>query len=106
MEKKLLKISVITSILGILILTAYTFLTSVESSFELSGEGDELEISGKISLISERGNTTFLEIKPTSNINAILFNKGFYELKEGKFSELKGKIEVYKGEKEIIVEDL
>lgn len=105
-EKTLLKLSLITSIAGISLLFFISVNADDEAQFQLLDEGDFTVVEGEIVKSGTSGNITFLEVKPTRTVKAVVFDKDYLELEEGETIELRGTVEKYKGEKELIVEEM
>lgn len=104
-ETTLLKIAVIISLAGLVLL--YIISDEIElseSSIEKINKGDigeVVKVSGVINSITATDKVTFLTIEKTGEIKVIVFDKLDY-LEEGMYIEVIGEIEEYKGEREVI----
>jgi len=111
-DETLLKLSLVTGIVGIIVLFSITKMTEVQA-IEIANAkeylGKTVLMSGNITSmsISEKG-TIFLKISDkTGEINAVIFKNlvsklSGYDLKKGMQVQIQGKINKYEGELEII----
>lgn len=105
-EKTLLKISLITTITGILILLFISLsIKDEEQPFQLIDNNNFVTISGNVEQISSINNVTFLRIRQNKPITAIIF-EDYIQFKRGDFVELRGTVEEYEGQKELVVEEM
>ncbi len=106
MKKILLKISLITSIIGICSLFVIFLFSDVEQVEALDiiyqEDNSVVKIKGFVSDISVRKNITFLKIDMP--FNAIVFDN--VNFSKGDLLELSGSITEYKDEKELIVDKI
>lgn len=108
-DKTLLKISLICSIFGILTLIFISHKIEIPITDIKEINKDQLDqkikIKGEISSITPLDDLTILIIDDsTGEIKAILFDK--IELKQNTIVEISGTIEEYKGEVEIIIDNI
>ncbi|MBU1198268.1 MAG: hypothetical protein KKF46_05105 [Nanoarchaeota archaeon] len=107
-DSLLLKIALITSIVGIGVL-AVILLTSGLQEIDIS-EAKELDedaaimITGIVERITTKDDFSIINIKKQEEITVIVFDK--VNLSKGQRVEITGKTAEYKGEKEIIAEKI
>ncbi len=105
-EKTLLKLSLIVSITGIALLFFISVYAESNENFQLLGEGDFAVVRGQVLTARTSGNITFLRVAPEGAITAVIFGNDYLALGEGDNVEMRGVVEEYKGEKELIVEEM
>lgn len=106
-EKTLLKISLLTSIIGTILLFFISLsITENEQSFQLVKDGDYTVISGKIGKVSSTGNVTFVTMYQTKPVTAVIFEKEYLNLAEGDSVEMRGNVKDYNGQKEFVAEEI
>lgn len=115
-DETLLKLSLISSIIGIILL--FVFAQSLEAERIDIGEidksfiGKNVEVYATISSISEsKGNYFFKLNDKTGNINAVIFKNTAASLDTARFKKgmqivIKGKISEYEGNMEIIIDKI
>ena len=107
-EKKLLKIALICSLIGLLILFIFSDNISIEekdiSKIEDEDIGNNVKIIGKVNRITNTDKVAFLGIsqETTKEITVVLFKDKNISLLPGMRVEITGSVEDYNGEKEII----
>lgn len=105
-DSLLLKIALVTSIIGlgflVLILTT-TGLQEIDISEAKELEEDQaVKIIGTVERITVKEGFSIINLRKEEEITVIMFDK--VNLSKGQRIEVSGKIEEYKGEKEIIAE--
>ena len=109
-EKTLWKISLITVLLGLIILFFYTEKVELQPKLNLYDIplDEEVKVRGKITSLRTSDKAIFLEIagERVENVEAILFNDEEVYLEEGDYIEIEGKVEEYKGKREIIANEI
>lgn len=107
-EKTLLKISLGAIIIGLTALFFYTEKVELESDLDLESVpfDKEVKIRGKITSLKTHEQAIFLEIagERIETTKVVLFNDRDVFLKEGDYVELSGKVEEYKGKREVIAD--
>ena len=107
-EKRLLKITLICSLIGLFILFIFSENISISekdiSKIEDEGIGDDVKIIGKVSKVTNTDKIAFLEIyqEKIEKITVVLFKNQNISLMPGMKVEVVGSIEDYNGENEII----
>lgn len=107
-EKKLLKIALISSLIGLFILFIFSDNISVSekaiSKIEDEDIGSSVKIIGTVSRVSNSDKVAFLELSQEriDTITVVLFKDQNISLVPGMRVEIVGSIEDYNGEKEII----
>lgn len=97
-EKTLIKISLIGTIVGIVILFAIT------ETMNLKSEGNKIALEGIVEQISTSSDVTFMEIRPSDTITAVAFKE--LDIPLGKKVKLLGDFKKYKNKIEFVVEDV
>jgi len=106
-EKTLLKISLVTSIAGVVLLFFISLGTGREErAFELLEPDDYAVVSGRIGRVTSKGNVTFLSVYQSMPVSAVVIGKDYVEFREGDYVQLRGKVERYKDRNELIVEEI
>jgi DNA/RNA endonuclease YhcR with UshA esterase domain len=106
-EKTLLKISMLTSIVGVLVLFVISLnVDDGEKNFQLVNDQDYATISGKIGAVSSTGNATFVTVYQTKPVTAVIFSKEYLNLAEGDYVEMRGTVQFYNGKKEFVAEEI
>ncbi len=109
-EKFLLKIGFICSIIGIISL--YIISSNIEISEsslnKINNENidETIKVKGIITRQTNLENMIILNLKQENEITVIMFNTNTSELKQGDTIEVTGKVEEYKGEEEIIADEV
>lgn len=105
-EKLLLKISLISALIGIL---ALFFLSENIKVDEVSIDrldglnvGTDVKIKGFVKKITDLDKIAILEVSQLKSVTVILFKSGNLTFKEGDYVEVTGEIEEYEGKMEII----
>jgi len=107
-EKTLLKIALICSLLGIVVLFTISDNLSIEESdiskINHAEIGETVKITGRIEKMSDTDKLMFLEVgqEKIETVPVLLFKDSDIALKQGDYVEILGTIEDYEGEREII----
>lgn len=107
-DKTLLKISVICSITGIIVLFLISDNISLSatdiSKIQESELGKQIKIKGKVDSLTDKENLMFLTIsqEKIETISVVLFKNSDIAIKEGDIIELTGTLEDYEGKREIL----
>jgi DNA/RNA endonuclease YhcR with UshA esterase domain len=107
-EKTLLKIALISSILGIVVLffvSENISLQNMDISKINEGEsGETVKIIGRIEKLSDTGKVLYIDIgqQKIEKVSVMLFKSSDIALKEGDYVEIIGDINDYKGERTVI----
>lgn len=107
-ETNLLKIALICSLLGIIIL--YFISTKIDvKDYKPSrlneNVGDDVKLIGKITKISQNENVAFLEVEYQSPVIVVLFTDDKnLSLKVNDYIEVIGEVQEYKGKNEVIAQ--
>ncbi|TKJ17620.1 hypothetical protein CEE44_03755 [Candidatus Woesearchaeota archaeon B3_Woes] len=108
-EKTLLKIALIVSLIGILILLFISSKLEVNektiSNIDETDIGSSLKIDGVITNIRKTNTITLIDIAQLEEMKVVVFNKEI-ELNKGDYVEITGKIEEYKGSTELIADKI
>ncbi len=107
-DKTLLKIALLSSLTGIIILFLILEFSDIElvNINEISDEhmDEKIRIQGRITRITHIGETTFIEISQECTIKGVVFDN--ISLKENMFVEIIGTVDEYNGEKEMIIDEI
>jgi hypothetical protein len=107
-DAKLLRYSIIVSLIGILLLFMIMYSAVIPSkviaNINQSDIGKKIKITGTIDSIrySSDNKTTFMEISHKCAINAVSFSK--IDLNNGSIISLEGKVQEYQGRLSIIAD--
>ena len=107
-EKNLLKIALISSLIGILILFTVSQNISVEekiiSRITIEDVDKKVKIKGFVEKVIDTEKVVIIDVVQPQNMNVILFKEGneTIDVKKDDFIEVIGKVEEYKGKLEVI----
>ena len=106
-ERILLKISLITSLVGILVLLIILEKIDVSdsniSAIDKNLSEKQVKIKGEITRIRETPAFSMINVKDnTENIDVIVFKEESLELKEGDIIQVEGQVTEYQGKLEIL----
>ena len=106
-EKTLLKIALITSLVGILILLIILDKIDVSSSninaINKTLNNKQAKIKGEITRITETPGLYIINVKDnTGNIDVIVFKEEKLELEKGDIVQIEGQVTEYQGKMEVI----
>ena len=106
-ENTLLKIALISSLVGIFLLYFLSRTIDVReynpSIISNEENNNYVKIKGTVTKITGKDNLIFMEVSQQYPINVVVFDKK-PELKEGDFIEVIGRIEEYKGKEEVVAD--
>jgi len=110
-EKTLLKISLITSLIGILILLLILDKIDVSDSninlINKTSLDEQVKIKGEITRITETPGLYILNIKDnTGNIDIIIFKEDKIDLEKGSIIQVEGQVTEYQSKIEIIAKKI
>ena len=109
-EKTLLKLSIIGSLLGLIIL--FTLAQKIEIGEKQINKlttGDieqSIKITGLVTKVTNREKVMFLEISEKAKVNALLFKKGNITIETGDLIEIKGTVDEYNNQPQIIIDEI
>ena len=109
-DKALLKLAFLWSLVGIIILICIAFFTEPElvDISELEDEiGKTIIIQGKVIETNYKSKVTFFSINDgTGEVTTVMFDTPSESLEADDKVQVKGKVEYYKGELEIIADEI
>ena len=109
-EKNLLRIALLITLLGLLLLFFYTQSVDLETveTLETAEVEKEVEMEGVISQLSVQDKVIFLKLegKQTITSDIILFSSKPVYLQEGQHVSISGQVEEYLGKKESIADEI
>jgi len=107
-EKTLLKIALIGSLLGILILFIISNKLEVNeriiSEIDESYIGSNVRINGVVLDVQNKGSIVLIDIAQLEEMHVVVFDN--VSLAKGDYVEITGKIEEYEGEMELIADKI
>ena len=109
-ETALLKIALICSLVGLIIL--YFISTKIEvkdykPSILNKNIGDDVNLKGAITKITDKGNVVFIEVNQQSPITVVLFtDDDNLKLNNGDNIDVIGEVQEYNGKNEIIAQKI
>ena len=107
-EKTLLRIALICSVIGLILLFFISENISVSevdlSKIDERDIGEDVKIIGEVLRVTDIGKVMFLEVgqEKVESVPILLFKDSDISLKKGDYVEIIGEIDDYKGEREII----
>lgn len=107
-ENTILKIALICSLLGLVIL--YFASTKIElkdyrPNFIDKNVGDDVKLIGVVTKITDKGDVVFIDVSQQTPVAVVLFSDDDnIKLKSGDNVEVIGEVQQYNGKKEIIAE--
>jgi aspartyl/asparaginyl-tRNA synthetase len=109
-EKQLVKISLIVTIVGLLILLFFADsfeLTAINKIDDVENE-QEVKLLGKITKLTKLDKVIFIELEGEQVVKSdvILFPDSEIYLQEGNYVEITGTIEEYNNKKEVIANEI
>ncbi len=109
-DKTFLKISLAWSLIGIflLILVAYYAKPVMINSAELDNYiGKSVIIPGEVGKTTYKEDVAFIDLKDRyGKVDVVLFDNPDYKVYYGDVVEIKGKVELYKGDTELIASEI
>lgn len=109
-EKTLIKISVIVTVLGLsfLFLYAQTLYLEAKADLEFASPTEKVLMKGTVKNLRVTDKAVFFELEGEKIVQTdiILFPDESIYLREGDHVELTGQVEEYKGEKEVIADEV
>ena len=108
-ETTLLKIALICSLLGLVLLyfiSAKIDIKYYKPSKLSENVGDDVKLTGTITKISQNENVAFIEIDYSSPVTIVAFGSDELKLKNNDVVEVIGKVQEYKGKNEIIAQKI
>lgn len=109
-EKTIFKISIISTIIGLLFLLLYAGEIDLKavSNIEDIPEEELIKIKGIVTSLRTSDKTIFLEVEgeTVQKNQVIVFSDQDIYLKEGDYVEISGMVEEYNGKKEIIANEI
>ena len=109
-ETTLLKIALICSLVGLIVL--YFISTKIElkdykPNILNRNVGDDVKLTGIVGKITDKGDVVFIEVSQQNPVTVVLFTKeDNIKLKNGDNVEVIGKVQDYNGKKEIIADKI
>ena len=108
-DESLLKLSIITSLIGIIMLFFAIQLIEVKtvkiSDITENMSGEKVTVYGYVISVYEKNGNMFLKIRDEKEINVVVFNNHF-DIEKDDYVKVEGKIDVYKNKLEIIAESI
>ena len=111
-EKTLLKLSLIFSVLGIIILLLISSNLKIDTKsiekIEQEEIGNTIKVIGKIERITDMEKVMFITLaqQKTETVSVILFKDANITIPEGSYVEITGTLDDYEGKKEIIADKI
>lgn len=106
-EKNLLKIALISSVVGLFVLYIIADSVSVdEKTISQLEENDFTSVRGSITRITQKENVTFLDVSQTNKLSVVLFKPDYLDLKQGDFIEAIGTTKIYDNKMELVANEV
>ena len=107
-ENTLLKIALICSLMGLIILyfiSAKIEIKDYKPNLVNENIGDDVRLEGIVTKISDKGSVVFVEVSQQSPVTVVLFtDEDNVNLKNGDEVEVIGEVQEYNGKNEIIAQ--
>jgi DNA/RNA endonuclease YhcR with UshA esterase domain len=107
-EKTLLRMSVIFSILGILLLFYISNKIEIDSKkineIEASDVDKSVKINGVVNNVEQRGTVSIISISQLEEMDLVVFDS--IELNKGDYLEVEGKIDEYEGKMQLVADKI
>jgi len=108
-ETTLLKIALICSLTGLLVL--YFISTKIDvkdykPNLLNKNIGDDVKLTGAVAKISDAGSVVFIEVSQQNPMTVVLFTDDDINLKNGDDVEVIGEVQEYRGKNEIIAQKI
>lgn len=108
-ETALLKIALICSLIGLIILYFISAKIEVKDYKPILNKniGEDVKLKGTVTKISDKGDVVFIEVNQQSPITVVLFSDDDnLKLKNGDVVEVVGEVQEYDGKNEIIAQKI
>jgi len=109
-ESTLVKISIICSLTGLIILyfiSAKIEVKDYKPDLQNKNIGQDVKLKGIVAKITDKGDVVFIEVSQENPVNVVIFtNNGNIKLKNGDSIEVIGKVQEYNGKDEIIAQKI
>ncbi|MCX6775023.1 MAG: OB-fold nucleic acid binding domain-containing protein [DPANN group archaeon] len=109
-ERTLLIVALVWSLIGLFILLVLaSFAQPPQPTISQLGDnvGKVVVLNANVTSIDYKQDTVFFSLEDsTGNISAIFFGNPKYEIIVGDYVAVKGKVQLYKGDVEIVVQEL
>ncbi|MBS3102661.1 hypothetical protein J4458_04425 [Candidatus Woesearchaeota archaeon] len=108
-EKTLLKIALIGSLIGLVILyfiSAKIEVKEYNPNFLNENIGDDVKLEGIVTKITDIGNVVFIEVSQQNTVTVVLFTNDDLSLKNGDDIEVIGEVQEYKWKNEVIAQKI
>ena len=108
-ENTLLKIALICSLVGLVILYFISSKIEVKDhrpNLLNKNIGDDVKLQGTVTKVTDKNDVVFIEVSQKNTINVVAFTKDNFQLKNGDDIEVIGKVQEYNGKNEIIAQKI
>ncbi|HLD18440.1 MAG TPA: OB-fold nucleic acid binding domain-containing protein [Candidatus Nanoarchaeia archaeon] len=108
-ENTLLKIALICSLIGLILLYFISIKIEVKDykpNLVNENIGDDVKFEGIVTKISGKGSVVFVEVSQQNHIAVVLFTDDDINLKNGDNVEVIGEVQEYNGKNEIIAQKI
>jgi DNA/RNA endonuclease YhcR with UshA esterase domain len=109
-DATLLKIAITTGLVGILLLFILSQTMEIAPStldqINKEKDGTYVAVNGNVQRVSVRGNATFVTMNASCTMTGVFFEQKNISLSRETPITMKGTLQTYKGEKEIIIDEL
>ncbi|MEM4336508.1 MAG: hypothetical protein QXG86_00695 [Candidatus Woesearchaeota archaeon] len=106
-EKKLLKLALICSLLGVALLYLVSIsIKEEEKSFPLIEENEYSVISGEVLSFKKYNNISFIKILQNTPVEVVVIGENLMDFKTGDIIEVRGKKTKYKRKEEFVAEEI
>ncbi len=109
-ERVLLRISLVSSLVGIfflfIIVSFFTVEETAISGIPSSEEGTTVHVKGFVESVQNRKGIAIIEIAELKSVSAVLFTSENVTLEKGQKVEVRGKVREYGGQMQLVIDEL
>lgn len=109
-EKTLLKIAVMASLLGVVVLYFISEGMMIEEkmieNIDSTDYEKDIRINGKVERVTDMEKIVILEVSQPKKITVVAFKDGKFDIEEGDSVYISGSVEEYRGKPEIIADEI
>lgn len=104
-EKTLLKLSITSSLLGVLFLAILShYLQAEDKPYSEFQDSDDVKFSGKVMKVVQRGNVTIATVSKNEYVDIVVFDKA--DIKKDSYVRISGQVKEYNGKMEVIASSI
>lgn len=105
-ERTLLKIALISSLAGLLLLFLIAEQMPVSQSMVGTADTEELIVRGEVLAVTQSEESTFIRMRSSEAVPVSLLGKPLFTLQKGDRIEVRGTLEEFNGRKSVLAEEV